>query len=65
MKQELGESAFFNPEIYFVGTIAPKMTKINNAVICATDKPVIFYLFKDKIEMQYLASTEISKVSQI
>jgi hypothetical protein len=51
-----GESAFFGPEIYFVGTVAPIMSRVNGAIICATDKPVIFYASKDKIEMQYLSA---------
>jgi hypothetical protein len=32
------------------------MSRVNGAIICATDKPVIFYASKDKIEMQYLSA---------
>jgi hypothetical protein len=50
------EHAFHSPQVYYVGTILPKMSKIvlknkEEAVIGACDKPVVFYKAKDLIEM--------------
>lgn len=47
------------PQLYFVSVTPATVTKVFQkgapAIICASDRPVTFYIEYDKIELQYIS----------